>query len=134
MFDCVLNVALLCCVENNYFSVNFPTQPYLILFLFFNSNSKLRLFQFFRFSTKLIHIYYQNLATKSYWKDLPVCSCIMEGRFFPAGIYLLKVNNRNTKRRCEICSKLTIRSGVFIVNFEHISRLVLVFLLLTLNM
>ena len=43
------------------------------------------------------------------------------------------------------CSKLTIetleqgvkyhcrRSGVFIVNFEHISHLVLVFLLLTLN-
>ena len=71
----------------------------------------------------------------------------------PAGIYLLKVNNRNTRTRCEICSKLTIntperrlliplktsenqrfsdvfrgikrrRSGVFIVNFEHISHLV----------
>ena len=58
------------------------------------------------------------------------------------GIYLLKVNNRNTRTRCEICSKLTIktperryqrRSGVFIVNFEHISHLVLVFLLLTLS-
>ena len=58
----------------------------------------------------------------------------------PPGIYLLKVNNRNTRTRYEICSKLTIktlerrhwrRSGVFIVNFEHI---VLVFLLLTLNM
>ena len=61
---------------------------------------------------------------------------------YPAGIYLFKVNNRNTRTRCEICSKLTIntperrhwrRSGVFIVNFEHISHLVLVFLLLTLN-
>ena len=60
----------------------------------------------------------------------------------PAGIYLLKVNNRNTRTRCEICSKLTLktpqgrdgrRSGVFIVNFEHISHLALVFLLLTLN-
>ena len=28
---------------------------------------------------------------------------------FPAGIYLLKVNNRNTRTRCEICSKLTIK-------------------------
>ena len=46
----------------------------------------------------------------------------------PAGIYMLKVNNRNTRTRCEICS------GIFIVNFEHISHLVLVFLLLTLNM
>ena len=60
----------------------------------------------------------------------------------PAGIYLLKVNNRNTRTRFEICSKLKIktlerhqwrRSGVFIVNSEHISHLVLVFLLLTLN-
>ena len=61
---------------------------------------------------------------------------------YQAGIYLLKVNNRNTGTRCEICLKLTIkmperhqwcRSGVFIVDFEHISCLVLVFLLLTLN-
>ena len=60
----------------------------------------------------------------------------------PAGNYMFKVNNRNTRTKCEICSKLTIktserrqwrRSGVFIVNFEHISHLVLVFLLLTLN-
>ena len=44
----------------------------------------------------------------------------------PAGIYLLKVNKRNITTRCEICSKLTIktpalrqwrRSGVFIVSF-----------------
>ena len=60
----------------------------------------------------------------------------------PAGNYMFKVNNRNTRTRCEICSKLTIktperrywrRSDVFIVNFEHITHLVLVFLLLTLN-
>ena len=29
---------------------------------------------------------------------------------FPAGIYLLKVNNRNTRIRCEICSKLAIKT------------------------
>ena len=61
----------------------------------------------------------------------------------PAGICLLKVNNKNTKTRYEICSKLTIKireqhqwhhSGIFIVNFEHISHLVLVLLLLSLNM
>ena len=28
----------------------------------------------------------------------------------PAGNYLLKVNNRNTRARCEICSKLTIKT------------------------
>ena len=61
----------------------------------------------------------------------------------PVGIYLLKINNRNTRKRSEICSKLTIktrerrqrrRSGVIIVNFQPISHLALVFLLLTLNM
>ena len=53
---------------------------------------------------------------------------------------MFKVNKRNTRTRCDICSKLTIntpeqrqwrRSGVFIVNFERILHLGLVFLLLT---
>ena len=48
----------------------------------------------------------------------------------PANTYLFKVNNKNTRKRCKICSKLIIktqerrqwhRSGVFIVTFEHIS-------------
>ena len=49
----------------------------------------------------------------------------------PAGIYLFKVNNRNTRTRCEISWKVTI--SFFIVNFEHILQLVLVFVFLTLN-
>ena len=53
--------------------------------------------------------------------------------------YLFKINNRNTRKGWEICSKLTLKtperrrwrcSGVFIVNFEHISHLFLMFLLL----
>ena len=28
----------------------------------------------------------------------------------PVDIYLLKVNNRSTRTRCEICSKLTIKT------------------------
>ena len=61
----------------------------------------------------------------------------------PAGIYLLKVSTKNTKTGCEICSKLTIKtperrlwrhSGVFIVNLEHVSHLVIAFLLLDLNL
>ena len=59
-----------------------------------------------------------------------------------SNFYLLKVNNRNTTRRYEICSELTIKtpewhhwcsSDAFIVNFEHISNLLLELLLLTLN-
>ena len=43
----------------------------------------------------------------------------------PIDIYLFIVNNSNTRKRCERCSKLTIKtpeqcSTVFIVNFEHI--------------
>ena len=53
-----------------------------------------------------------------------------------ANIYLFKVNNRNTKKRCGICSKLIIKTperrhwcccGVFIVDFEHISPIFLCF-------
>ena len=60
----------------------------------------------------------------------------------PAGNYMFKVSNRNTRARCEVCSKLIIKtlerhhwghSGVFIVNCEHISHFVLVFLLSTLS-
>ena len=33
----------------------------------------------------------------------------------PVGIYLLKVNNRNTRTRCEICSKLTIETPEHVI-------------------
>ena len=29
---------------------------------------------------------------------------------FPAGNYMFKVNNRNTRKRCKICSKLIIKT------------------------
>ena len=66
----------------------------------------------------------------------------LDSQYYPSGNFMFKVNNRNTRTRREICSKLTMkaperrhwrRPGVFIVNFEHISHLVLVFLLLILN-
>ena len=51
------------------------------------------------------------------------------------GSGLPEVNNRNTRKRCKMCSMLTLeilekhhwsRYGVFIVNFEHISHIFLV--------
>ena len=57
----------------------------------------------------------------------------------PSWHCLFKVNNRNTTATCEICRKLTIKtperrqwrcSGVFIVNFDQTSYIVLVFSLL----
>ena len=32
------------------------------------------------------------------------------GKAIPANNYMFKVNNRNTRIRCEICSKLTIKT------------------------
>ena len=55
---------------------------------------------------------------------------------YPVGIYLLKIKDKNTRTRCEICSKLTTktperrywrRSSAFIANYEHISHIVLIF-------
>ena len=61
---------------------------------------------------------------------------------YRTSIYLFKVNNGNARVMWEFSSKLTIttpgrrqryHSSVSIVNFEHISLIVLVFPLLTLN-
>ena len=38
-----------------------------------------------------------------------VYSLLIYHFYIPAGIYLLKVNNGNTRTRCEICSKLIIK-------------------------
>ena len=63
-------------------------------------------------------------------------------RFYPAGIDLFKMNNRNTRVMYKICSELTKkipeqcqwgRSRVFIVKFEQILQINLVFPLLILN-
>ena len=61
----------------------------------------------------------QNFSTREAYSEPSQTSMIN-----PVGVDLPKVNNRNTRTS----------SGVFIVNFEHISHLALVFLLLTLNM
>ena len=60
----------------------------------------------------------------------------------PTNIYSLKVNNRNSRKRCEMFSQLTIktperqlwlRSCVFFASFKHISYLFPMFLLLAFN-
>ena len=60
----------------------------------------------------------------------------------PANISLIKASKRSTNKKCETCSKLTIKtsercpwrqSRAFIFNLEHISPIFLVLLLLTLT-
>ena len=46
---------------------------------------------------------------------------VMQTIFYsPAGIYMFKVNNKNTRTRFKIRSKFTPCSGTSIVNFEHV--------------
>ena len=54
---------------------------------------------------------------------------------FPASIYLFKVNNRNTRKICEICSKLTVKiPGIINIHtkllFENQFKIVLLLFLI----
>ena len=58
--------------------------------------------------------------------------CILLFSSYPACVCLLKVDNRNTRIRCEICSKLTIKAAerrhwhhsvVFIVNIWRLGMI-----------
>ena len=59
-------------------------------------------------------IFLANQVTGFYIACNTVLKCVKysigETKSIPAGIYLFKVNNRNTRTRCEICSKLTIKT------------------------
>ena len=70
-----------CCVSDNYLSVSFPTQPYLLLFCF-QWWFKVSSFSNFSFFHKT-HTLALQLATRWYWRvwwHLPVCPYITEGR------------------------------------------------------
>ena len=43
------------------------------------------------------------------WTDRSKTYPTFSRQFIPAGNYMFKVNNRNTRTRCEMCSKLTIK-------------------------
>ena len=86
---------------------------------------------------------YENFCKLPYNAPMTESSFIDKGWLdifqYPSKIYLFRFDNRSTRKRCETCSNLTIktpewsqwhRTGTFIVNFEHISHLFLLFLLL----
>ena len=54
----------------------------------------------------------ESLSCKALWQALnSLCNNWLLAKD-PANIYLFKVNNKNTRKRCEICSKLTIKTPV----------------------
>ena len=90
----------------------------------------------------LYSLWWLNSSSRDFINPIPLvsfCTPWKHQKTSPTGIYLLKVNNKNIRTKCEIYSKLSIRtpelnhwlrSGLFIINLEHILHLVLVFLLL----
>ena len=54
-----------------------------------------------------IVVFYYNLVTYTVESICIVVS--YNGNIFPTGSYLLRIDNRNTRPRCEICSKLTLK-------------------------
>ena len=85
-------------------------------------------------STKQVSWEFSKILMSSIFRTpLDSCSCEelykkITGRLFliclttlPVGIFLLKVNNRNSRTRCEICSKLTPCSSVSFVNSEQVN-------------
>ena len=62
----------------------------------------------------LTHLFLMH-PLSTHWKYLTVFLCFLgkeKGalRANPANIYLFKFNNGNTRKRCEICSKITIKT------------------------
>ena len=51
-----------------------------------------------------------NAVISTAWENLYADALYQSKARTPAGIYLLKVNIRNTRARCEICSDLTIKT------------------------
>ena len=77
----------------------------------------------------------KTIVDQPYFPTASKCMIIFDNRTrcYPTGTYMFKVNNRNARTKCKICSKLTIDTRTtplasYIFNFEYISHLVLEFL------
>ena len=64
------------------------------------------------FSTTLPSQKYEKILFLTPFKNIEISVLIKFNCYinYPANIYLFKVNNRNTRKMCKICSKLTIKS------------------------
>ena len=65
---------------------------------------------------------FPNMQLKSLEESLGINLFSVKISDFPANIYLFKLNNRNTRKRCEVCSKLTIKTSESYLWFSNVSR------------
>ena len=127
-------VLLLVKLQKAYNFTKSNTPPWMF-FMFF------KLYKWYQIAQRIKPLRIPNVARKwSFdgrfpWKCEQVNSykqiCSKHPKEIPANTYLFKINNRNTKKICKICSKLTI--NIFVFNFEHIIHAFLVALWLNLN-
>ena len=79
----------------------------------------------FGFNLQTYRLIKQGSVTGLFLRQTPLTKPFISNEKFRAVIYLhLKVNIRNTRKRCETCSKLTIKtpfSNVSIVDFEQVN-------------
>ena len=66
-------------------------------------------FYFLRSPYKNWFCYFKTIADKLKKPEIKVFAAFFPSYHYPAGNNIFKVNNRNTKMRCEIRSKLTIK-------------------------
>ena len=75
--------------------------------------------------TRVFCFIWSNYYLQIYHSSFSFDSIFPISNSHPTGNYMFKVNNRNTRLRCEICSKLTImtpeRPSASIANFEEVS-------------
>ena len=51
--------------------------------------------------------FHEIFQENSFIQHLQLTASLFRLKLYPVNIYLFKVNSRNTRKRCEICSKLT---------------------------
>ena len=58
---------------------------------------------------------------RQWWANAEKLLTHDQDKVIPAGNHMFKVNNKNIRTRYEICSKLALKIGIFIVNFEQVN-------------
>ena len=94
----------------------------------FTKKLRNNLFGYYDFYITVIRHVYAVLwvlySIQVYFKDESRDEFFQFPNFWPipsaAGYYMFKVNNRNTRKRCQVCSYFTPCSSVSIVSFEHV--------------
>ena len=88
--------------------------PYFSTFALNTVQCKFHLFTLSMFGIQIYYHYSETDRLLMTFFFLFLCrfrSSSLRFNCFPAGIYLLRVDNRNNRIRCEICSKLTIKTS-----------------------